>query len=91
MRTVCAYRRGGAVCPGHAMGAAIYKHTSDPTYRCHLQPERWGHRGSGYILTGPEYTTVFAGDTGKELATVDYPVPRGSVSAWGDAYGKVAA
>jgi hypothetical protein len=42
---------------------------------------------SGYILTGPEYVTVFAGDTGKELATVDYPVPRGSVSAWGDAYG----
>ena len=42
---------------------------------------------SGYILTGPEYITVFAGDTGKELATIDYPVPRGSVSAWGDAYG----
>ena len=42
---------------------------------------------TGYILTGPEYVTVFAGDTGKELATVDYPVPRGSVSAWGDAYG----
>jgi hypothetical protein len=43
--------------------------------------------GSGYILTGPEWLTVFAGDTGKELATVDYPVQRGSVSAWGDAYG----
>ena len=42
---------------------------------------------SGYILTGPEYVTVFAGDTGKELATVDYPVPRGTVSSWGDAYG----
>jgi hypothetical protein len=43
--------------------------------------------GSGYILTGPEWLTVFAGDTGKELATIDYPVQRGSVSAWGDAYG----
>ena len=42
---------------------------------------------SGYILTGPEYVTVFAGDTGKELATVNYPVPRGTVSSWGDAYG----
>ena len=41
----------------------------------------------GYILTGPEYVTVFAGDTGKELGTVDYPVPRGTVSSWGDAYG----
>jgi hypothetical protein len=43
--------------------------------------------GSGYILTGPEYLTVFAGDTGKELATVDYPVPRGNVGDWGDTYG----
>ena len=42
---------------------------------------------SGYILTGPEYLTVFAGDTGKELATVAYPVPRGTVSSWGDSYG----
>jgi len=33
---------------------------------------------TGYILTGPEYLTVFAGDTGKELATVDYPVQRES-------------
>jgi len=41
----------------------------------------------GYILTGPEYLTVFAGDTGKELATVNYPVPRGNVGDWGDTYG----
>jgi hypothetical protein len=41
----------------------------------------------GYILTGPEYLTVFAGDTGKELATVEYPVPRGNVGDWGDTYG----
>jgi hypothetical protein len=42
---------------------------------------------SGYILTGPEYFTVFAGDTGKELATVAYPVLRGNVGDWGDTYG----
>jgi hypothetical protein len=42
---------------------------------------------SGYILTGPEWMTVFAGDTGKELATVDYPVQRGNVGDWGDTYG----
>lgn len=41
----------------------------------------------GYILTGPEYLTVFEGATGKELATVAYPVPRGTVSSWGDSYG----
>jgi hypothetical protein len=43
--------------------------------------------GTGYILTGPEYVTVFAGDTGKELDTVNYPVPRGTVTDWGDGYG----
>jgi hypothetical protein len=41
----------------------------------------------GYILSGPEYLTVFDGATGKELATVDFPVPRGTVSSWGDDYG----
>ncbi len=43
--------------------------------------------GDGYILTGPEYLTVFEGTTGKELSTLDFLVPRGSVSGWGDAYG----
>ena len=50
--------------------------------------------GSGYILTGPEYLTVFSGLTGAELATVNYNPPRNSsngtsndVSAWGDSYG----
>jgi hypothetical protein len=42
---------------------------------------------TGYILTGPEWVTVFRGSDGKELATVDYPVPRGTVGDWGDTYG----
>lgn len=41
----------------------------------------------GYILSGPEYLTVFSGENGAELATVDFDVARGSVSAWGDDYG----
>ncbi|MGC4065591.1 MAG: rhamnogalacturonan lyase [Polyangiaceae bacterium] len=41
----------------------------------------------GYILTGPEYLTVFSGTNGAELGTVNYPVPRGTVSGWGDSYG----
>ncbi|MGC4089135.1 MAG: rhamnogalacturonan lyase [Polyangiaceae bacterium] len=41
----------------------------------------------GYVLTGPEYLTVFEGKTGKELATIAYAVPRGTVSSWGDSYG----
>ena len=42
---------------------------------------------SGYILSGPEYLTVFDGRTGRALATANYQVPRGTVSDWGDSYG----
>ncbi|MEI7502677.1 MAG: rhamnogalacturonan lyase, partial [Paludibacter sp.] len=41
---------------------------------------------SGYILTGPEYLTVFSGLTGAELATANYNPPRGTVGDWGDTY-----
>lgn len=55
--------------------AATAVHTSD--YR----------NSGGYILTGPEYFTVFSGLTGAELATANYNPQRGSVSSWGDSYG----
>ena len=42
---------------------------------------------TGYVLSGPEYLTVFNGQTGAEMATVDFPVARGTVSSWGDDYG----
>ena len=42
---------------------------------------------SGYILTGPEWYTVFSGKTGAELTTINYNPPRGTVSSWGDSYG----
>ena len=41
----------------------------------------------GYVLDGPEFLTVFDGQTGAELATTDYIPPRGKVSDWGDDYG----
>lgn len=47
----------------------------------------------GYILTGPEFFTVFDGQTGAELATTNYDIPRNGnptssdVTAWGDNYG----
>ena len=41
----------------------------------------------GYVLSGPEYLTVFDGLTGAERATVAFDQARGTVSAWGDAYG----
>jgi autotransporter-associated beta strand protein len=42
---------------------------------------------SGYILSGPEYLTVFDGLTGAALATTTYTPGRGTVSDWGDSYG----
>ena len=42
---------------------------------------------NGYILTGPEYLTVFNGQTGKAMATVNYLPERGDVCGWGDCYG----
>lgn len=41
----------------------------------------------GYILTGPEYLTIFNGETGAAMATTDYIPARGTVSSWGDNYG----
>lgn len=51
----------------------------------------------GYILSGPEYLTVFNGTTGAAMATVPYIVPRHPTTenpsgsqlnaVWGDSYG----
>lgn len=46
------------------------------------------HRnGDGYVLSGPEFLTVFNGQTGAAMDTVNYNPPRGNVSSWGDSYG----
>ena len=44
----------------------------------------------GYVLNGPEYLTIFSGETGEELHTVPYEVARGEISSWGDTYGNRA-
>lgn len=41
----------------------------------------------GYILSGPEFLTLFDGLTGEALDTIDYKPGRGDVSSWGDKYG----
>ncbi len=44
---------------------------------------------NGYILSGPEYLTVFNGQTGAAMDTINYNPPRGNniKSTWGDDYG----
>lgn len=44
-------------------------------------------QNDGYILSGPEYLTIFDGETGRALHTIDYYPPRGNVGDWGDTYG----
>ncbi|AVT34851.1 hypothetical protein C6361_27560 [Plantactinospora sp. BC1] len=46
------------------------------------------HRNSsGYVLAGPEFLTMFDGQTGAVRSTVNYEPARGTVSSWGDNYG----
>lgn len=42
---------------------------------------------SGYVLSGPEFLTIFDGRTGAAIDTIDYVPPRGDVESWGDGYG----
>jgi rhamnogalacturonan endolyase len=46
-----------------------------------------GSARTGFVLSGPEYLTLFDGKTGKELHSVAYKPARGTVSSWGDSYG----
>ncbi len=63
-------------------GKAVIMGTDDPEadYRAVISNK------SGMIQTGPEYLTVFSGETGEELATCRYNPPRDTVT-WGDTYG----
>ena len=38
----------------------------------------------GRIIQGPEYLTIFNGETGKAMQTIDYDPQRGQLSDWGD-------
>ncbi|WP_083886148.1 rhamnogalacturonan lyase [Actinoalloteichus spitiensis] len=50
-------------------------------------PEADYRNSSGYVLTGPEFLTVFDGLTGEALETVDFEPARGDICQWGDCYG----
>ncbi|MBQ9600082.1 MAG: rhamnogalacturonan lyase, partial [Clostridia bacterium] len=40
----------------------------------------------GKILTGPDWLTMFNGETGEAIQTVNYYPQRGNVNSWGDSY-----
>lgn len=45
---------------------------------------------NGFILQGAEYLTIFNGQTGKAMQTIDYNPPRGDWQNWGDDKGNRA-
>jgi rhamnogalacturonan endolyase len=69
-------------------GKNVLMNSDDPTavYR-NENLSATGNSRTGFVLKGPEYLTLFDGQTGKELHTVAYEPARGTVSAWGDSYG----
>ncbi|MEK4248020.1 rhamnogalacturonan lyase family protein [Paenibacillus sp. FSL W7-1287] len=46
---------------------------------------RWVN-DSGKVFDGPEYITVFEGQTGKVIDTIDYEFALGDVTSWGDSF-----
>ena len=70
---------------GKAIGDATKDwRISEPTS---VKPTKDEKRRVGRILDGPEYLTVFDGNTGAALYSTDYIPARGDVAAWGDKYG----
>jgi hypothetical protein len=75
--------------PGTKDGKGNYLHTGPAAGADNTADYR--DATQGVALGGPEWLTVFSGSTGEELATVEYPVPYGTVAGasavWGDATG----
>lgn len=61
--------------------------TTDGTGKVIGDPDADYRNEEGRILTGPEYLTVFDGETGKAVVTNDFEPARGNICDWGDCYG----
>lgn len=68
---------------GKVIGDANADYREEGTF----DPSRNQIMKQGRILKGKEYLTVFSGDTGEALHTIDYIPTRGNVTDWGDAKG----
>ena len=68
---------------GKVIGDANADYREEGTF----DPSRNQIMKQGRILKGKEYLTVFSGDTGEALHTIDYIPARSNVADWGDAKG----
>lgn len=74
---VCKTAEGGKDAAGTNIGEAYFptykaKYNFTNTYNANANYRN----SSGYILSGPEFLTVFNGQTGKEIVTTEYDPPR---------------
>lgn len=85
---VCKTADGTTDAAGTVIGDpnADYRTNGDISFT--IDGKQTGTRHSqGRILEGPEFLTIFSGETGKALNTVNYTPARDIVSNWGDNYG----
>ena len=80
--------RGGGMPPqgfdgqgrqGSAPGGGTPARRQSPQFDSNQPP-----RDQGRILTGNEYLTIFNGETGAAMQTIDYVPQRGNLADWGD-------
>lgn len=69
----------------------VYDFNGDGKAEVALRTSEGDHRREdGRVLTGPEYCSVWNGETGEQIARVDW-IPRGNLSDWGDTTGNRAS
>ncbi len=74
--------------PGTIDGAGKYVTEVGNTDKIKAEDNSKIYVGSdGRVLSGPEYLTIFNGETGKAMQTIDYKPQRGELSSWGDTTG----
>lgn len=68
----------------------VYDFDGDGKAEVAIKTSEGDHRREdGRVLTGPEYCSIWNGETGEELTKVDW-IPRGNLSDWGDTSGNRA-
>lgn len=71
--------------PGSVDGKGNYVSDAGNTNEIKNTDNTKSYLGSnGHVTGGPEYLTIFNGETGAAMQTIDYGAPLGNVRDWGD-------
>jgi rhamnogalacturonan endolyase len=78
---VCKTAEGGKDAAGNNIGEAYFpEYKAKYKLTANYNPNADYRNSNGYILKGPEFLTVFNGETGVEMVTTEYDPPRYSSS-----------